>query len=157
MDTLHAMICGELEDIAKKGTLSHETLDILKDLLESEKNLKKIEKYKKEQEEEWEMDKGYSQRKYYIDADYEPGRGHSYARGRDMYDGNSYGYSMGRPYDGGRMSYMYDPRYDYPMGRGYSRTGSKSEMIEELQKMMGETNDEMVKKAIQEALTKINK
>ena len=151
MDTLHAMICGEIEDIAKKGTLSHETLDILKDLVETEKNLEKIKKYKKEEESEWE-DRGYSQRKYYIDADYQPGS-HSYARGRDMYDGNSYGYSMGRPYDGGRMSYMYDPRYNM----SYSRTGSKSEMIEELHKMMNETGDETVKKAIQEAITKMNK
>ena len=38
MDTLHAMLCGEIEDIAKKGTLSHETLDVLKDLVETEKN-----------------------------------------------------------------------------------------------------------------------
>ena len=163
MDTLHAMLCGEIEDIAKKGTLSHETLDVLKDLVETEKNLEKIKKYKKEEESEWE-DKGYSQRKYYIDADYQPGN--SYARGgRAMYDmGNSYGYPMGRGYDGGRSymdgnSYMYDPRYDMPMysmARGYSRT-SKAEMVEELQKMMGEASDETVKKAIQEAINKMNK
>ena len=41
--------------------------------------------------------------------------------------------------------------------RGYSRTGTKAEMVEELQKMMNETNDEAVKKAIQEAVTKLNK
>ena len=161
MDTLHAMLCGEIEDIAKKGTLSHETLDVLKDLVETEKNLEKIKKYKKEEESEWE-DRGYSQRKYYIDADYQPGMGgNSYARG-----GNSYGYSMGRVYDGGRSymdgsnSYMYDPRYDMPMysmARGYSRTASKSEMIEELHKMMNEASDETVKKAIQEAITKMGK
>lgn len=156
MDTLHAMLCGEIEDIAKKGTLSHETLDVLKDLIETEKNLEKIKKYKKEEESEWE-DKGYSQRKYYIDADYQPSM-NSYARG-----GNLYGYSMGRVYDGGRSymdggnSYMYyDPRYDYSMARGYSRT-SKAEMVEELQKMMSEAGDESVKKAIQEAITKMNK
>jgi len=159
MDTLHAMLCGEIEDIAKKGTLSHETLDVLKDLVETEKNLEKIKKYKREEESEWE-DKGYSQRKYYIDADYQPGM-NSYARG----GGNSYGYSMGRVYDGGRSymdgnSYMYDSRYDMPMysmARGYSRTGSKSEMIEELHKMMNEAGDETVKKAIQEAITKMSK
>jgi hypothetical protein len=162
MDTLHAMLCGEIEDIAKKGTLSHETLDVLKDLVETEKNLEKIKKYKKEEESEWE-DKGYSQRKYFIDADYQPGMGHSYGS-RDMYDmRNSYGYSMGRVYDGGRSymdggnSYMYyDPRYEMPIGRGYSRT-SKTEMVEELQKMMNEATDESVKKAIQEAITKMNK
>ena len=31
MDTLRGMICGEIEDIAKKGTLSHEGLDIFFD------------------------------------------------------------------------------------------------------------------------------
>lgn len=48
IDTLRVMLCGEIEDIAKKGSLSHETLDILKDLVETEKNLAKIEKYDEE-------------------------------------------------------------------------------------------------------------
>ena len=134
MDTLHAMICGELEDIAKKGTLSHETLDVMKDLLESEKNIMKIKKYKKEEDAEWEMDRGYSQRKYYIDADYEPYRGHSYGRG-DIYR---------------------DPRYDKPY-MGYSRAASKSEMVEELHQMMNETTDQSVKATISEAIAKMNK
>lgn len=182
MDTLRTMICGELEDIAKKGSLdSHDTLDILKDLLESEKNLAKIEKYQREKEEkEMGMDMGYSQRKYYIDADYDPrqpmssyargGQGNSYARG-----GNSYGYSMGNVYDGGSYaqggqggnSYMYyDPRYEMPtysmMGgnsyaRGYSRHGDKQEMAKELQEMMNETQDMKVKEAIQKTLNELNK
>ena len=169
IDTLRTMICGELEDIAKKGNLdSHETLDVLKDLLDSAKNLEKIEKYQgeKEEKENSMMDMGYSQRKYYIDADYDPRQPiNSYARGGQ---GNSYGYSMGNVYDGGnyaRMnmngnSYMYyDPRYEqtpmYSMARGYSRHGNKQEMISELQEMMGETQDEGVKKAISEALSKI--
>ena len=170
MDTLRTMICGELDDIAKKGTLSHETLDILKDLLESEKNLGKIEKYQKEKEEkEKEMDMGYSQRKYYIDADYQPPMSsNSYARGGQ---GNSYGYSMGRVYDGGSYangnSYMYNPGYDpmsmYSMARGnsyargYSRHGDKQEMMNELQEMMNETQDMKVKEAIQKALNEMNK
>ena len=133
MDTLHSMICGELEDIAKKGTLSHETLGVMKDLLESEKNIMKIKKYKKEEDAEWE-DRGYSQRKYYIDADYDPYRGHSYGRG-DMYR---------------------DPRYDRPW-MGYSRAASKSEMVEELHQMMNETTDQSVKATISEAIAKMNK
>lgn len=43
----------------------------------------------------------------------------------------------------------------YSMARGYSRHGNKQEMISELQEMMGETQDEGVKKAISEALSKI--
>ena len=171
MDTLRTMICGELDDIAKEGKLSHETLDILKDLLQSEKDLEKIEHYQKEKEQNemgMEMDRGYSQRKYFIDADYQPGMA-SYARGGQ---GNSYGYSMGRVYDGGRMgrnsymddgnSYMYHPEYEMPMygrngyNRGYSRTG-KHEMIAELQELMNETQDAKVREAIQKTINEMNK
>lgn len=169
MDTLRTMICGELEDIAKEGKLSHETLDILKDLLESAKNLEKIEHYQKEKEEsEMGMDRGYSQRKYFIDGDYQPGM-NSYTRGGQ---GNSYGYSMGRVYDGGRMgrnsymddgnSYMYHPMYDAPMygqnsyARGYSRTG-KQEVITELQELMNGTQDAKIREAIQKTIAEMNK
>lgn len=151
METLRTMICGELDDIAKKGILSHEDLDILKDLLESAKNLEKIEKYQNEKEEkENGMDMGYSQRKYYIDADYNPyGPTNSYARGgRVMYD-------MGRSYDSGAgygNSYAYyEPPYQR---RDYSMTG-KPEVIGELAKMMSETHDESIKKAISEAISTI--
>ena len=174
MDTLRTMICGELDDIAKEGKLSHESLDILKDLLESAKNLEKIEKYKEEKEEKemgMNMDRGYSQRKYYIDADYQPGV-NSYARGGQ---GNSYGYTMGRPYDGGSYmnrngyvddgnSYMYYPDYNMPMysmardgyNGGYSRH-TKQETIDELQELMNQTQDMKMREAIQKTITKLNK
>ena len=148
INTLRTMICGELDDIAKKGIVSHENLDILKDLLESAKNLEKIEKYQSEKEEkEMGMDRGYSQRKYYIDADYDPyGPKMSYARGgRGMdngyMDGNSYGY--------------YEPGYRQGYGRGYSMTGSKQEMIEELKQMMMSSQDPEITEAISEVVTKI--
>lgn len=159
IDTLRTMICGELEDIAKEGKLSHERLDVLKDLLESAKNLEKIEKYQNEREA---MDMGYSQRKYYIDADYQPGMSNnSYARGgRGSYDmGGSYGYNGS---DSGNSYMYYDPRYEqsqaYSMARGYSRHGSsKPEMVEELKQMMEGTNDPAIKAAISEAILKMNK
>lgn len=165
MDTLRTMICGELEDIAKKGIVSHENLDILKDLLESAKNLEKIEKYQKEKEEKeigMGMDTGYSQRKYYIDADYDPYMPvNSYARGgRGNYDmGRSYG--PGANYDMNSYRY-YGPEYNQGWsmargGRGYSMTNSKMDMVGELSQMMNETQDETVKKAISEAITKMNK
>ena len=146
MDTLRTMICGELDDIAKEGKLSHESLDILKDLLESAKDLEKIEHYQKEKEQNemgMEMDRGYSQRKYFIDADYQPGMA-SYARG------------------GQGNSYMYHPEYEMPMygrngyNRGYSRTG-KHEMIAELQELMNETQDAKVREAIQKTINEMNK
>lgn len=165
MDALRAMLCGEIEDIAKKGNLTHESLDILKDLIETEKNLGKIEHYDKEKEESQAlMIPGYSQRKYYIDADYQPGQ-MSYAGPRGSYNmgggsygmgGNSYGGRM--VYDVDRNSYMYmTPQYDQSMARGYSRTGSKTEMVEELTTMMNETTDQTVKTAIQDAIAKMNK
>lgn len=163
MESLRAMLCKEIEDIAQKGNLTHESLDILKDLIETEKNLGKIEHYDNEKEMKEGLvpyDAGYSQRKYFIDADYQPGM-NSYARGgmgrnsygmdgRMVYDvdtGNSYAY-----YDPMRL-----PMYPMARGGGYARTSSKEEMISELQKMMDETNDEKVRAAIQEAITKMNK
>ena len=157
MDALRAMLCGEIEDISKKGNLTRESLDILKDLIETEKNLGKIEHFDKEKEESQAlMLPGYSQRKYYIDADYQPGH-MSYAGPTNSYGyGNSYG---GRTvYDVDRNSYMYmSPQYDHSMARGYSRTGSKAEMVEELKQMMNETSDQTVKTAIQDAIAKMNK
>ena len=165
MDTLRTMICGELDDIAKKGIVSHENLDILKDLLESAKNLEKIEKYQKEKEEKemgMGMDTGYSQRKYYIDADYDPYMPvNSYARGgRGNYD-MSRSYAPGANYDMNSYRY-YGPEYNQGWsmargGRGYSMTSSKMDMVGELSQMMNETQDETVKKAISEAITKMNK
>lgn len=154
MDALRAMLCGEIEEIAKKGNLTHESLDILKDLIETEKNLGKIEHFDKEKEESQAlMMPGYSQRKYYIDADYQPGGHMSYAGPT-----NSYGYGGRTVYDVDRNSYMYmSPQYDHSMMRGYSRTGSKMEMVEELKQMMNETSDQTVKAAIQDAVTKLSK
>ena len=155
MDTLRAMISGELDDIVKKGTLSKETLCILKDLLDSYKNLEKIEKYGMEK---GEMDMGYSQRKYYIDADYNPMsygyEGMSYARG-----GNSYarGGMGGRSYMDGN-SYM-RPMYDYGMNsyaRGYSNH-TPDELVHELKGLMQESQDPAIKSAISEVIKKVEK
>ena len=162
MESLRAMLCKEIEDIAQKGNLTHESLDILKDLIETEKNIGKIEHYDNEKEMKEGLvpyDAGYSQRKYFIDADYQPGM-NSYARGG--MGRNSYGMDRRMVYDvdTGNSYMYYDPRYDNPMNsyvRGYSRHGSKAEMIEELQAMINETGDETVKKAIQEAVSKLNK
>lgn len=168
VESLRAMLCKEIEDIAKKGNLTRESLDILKDLIETEKNIGKIEHYDSEKEMKEGLvpyDMGYSQRKYFIDADYQPGM-NSYARGmgrnsygmdgRVVYDvdsGNSYAY-----YDPMRMP-MYAMRGD--MGnsnaRGYSRHGDTQEMKEELKEMMNEAQDVKVKDAIQKVLNEMNK
>jgi hypothetical protein len=154
-ETLRAMLCEEIEEIAKKGNLTRESLDILKDLIETEKNIGKIEHYddeKKMKEGLVPYEGGYSQRKYYIDADYQPSMGmsyapmgNSYARGRTVYDVDS-------------NSYMYmEPQHSMAGMRGMSRTGSKEEMVKELHEMMNETTDAKVKEAIQKAITEVNK
>ena len=165
MESLRAMLCKEIEDIAQKGNLTHESLDILKDLIETEKNIGKIEHYDNEKEMKEGLvpyDAGYSQRKYFIDADYQPGM-NSYARGG--MGRNSYGMDGRMVYDvdtGNSYAY-YDPMRlpMYPMARGgnygYARTGSKEEMLSELKEMMNEATDEKVRAALQEAITKMQK
>ena len=173
METLRVMLCGELDDIVKKGSLTHESLDIVKDLLDSMKNLEKIEKYQDEKEmkkmQPMGADMGYSQRsmgRYYIDGEYDGGRSYNrggYDRGGNSYRGGSYMdglFDRGMNYDMGNSYMYYDPRYDHPMyGRrgGYSRTDSKEEMMKELKEMMHETEDEAVKMAISEAIEKMNR
>lgn len=166
MESLRAMLCKEIEDIAQKGNLTHESLDILKDLIETEKNIGKIEHYDNEKEMKEGLvpyDAGYSQRKYFIDADYQPGM-NSYARGG--MGRNSYGMDGRMVYDvdTGNSYLMYNPRYEnpmYPMARGgnygYARTGSKEETMSELKELMNEATDEKVRAALQEAITKMSK
>lgn len=163
VESLRAMLCKEIEDIAKKGNLTRDSLDILKDLIETEKNIGKIEHYDSEKEMKEGLipyNAGYSQRKYFIDADYQPGM-NSYARGgmdgRMVYDvdsGNSYAY-----YDPMRL-----PMYSMARGGmgnsnagGYSRHGDTQEMTKELKEMMNETQDVKVKDAIQKVLNEMNK
>jgi len=166
MESLRAMLCKEIEDIAQKGNLTHESLDILKDLIETEKNIGKIEHYDNEKEMREGLvpyDAGYSQRKYFIDADYQPGM-NSYARGG--MGRNSYGMDGRMVYDvdTGNSYMYYDPRYDNPMysmarggNYGYARTGSKEETMSELRELMNGATDEKVRAALQEAITKMQK
>ncbi len=155
IDTLRVMLCGELEEVTKKGSLTHESLDIIKDLLESIKNLGKIEEFEKEKQSLEMM--GYSQRPmggYYMDDMY--ANGNSYARNQySMMDGGSYARG-----GGGNSNYGYNPMFNYPMysgRRGYSRDDGKQEMIEELHEMMNKTSDEKIKMTISEAIEKMNR
>jgi hypothetical protein len=152
MESLRAMLCEEIEDIAKKGNLgTHETLDILKDLIETEKNLGKIEHYDSEKEMKEGLvpyTGGYSQRKYYIDADYQPT--HSYRM--PMYDMNSYGTNYVTRSDFMGNSYV-TPSYE----RSYTMSMNKQDIITELKEIMNDTKDEEIKKAIQKVLTEMNK
>lgn len=148
---LQNMVCKELEGIAKKKEIdTPATVELLKGLTGSLKNLMKIDKLEMEKEEPMEMMKGYSQRsmgRYYVDGTYGGQRDpwgygdYSYAQsGRGMDSGNSYRYPMGYP--------MYDNRY--------SRTGEdKEEMKREMMKLMESTNDEKMRKSILEVMNKM--
>ena len=149
---LQNMVCRELEGIAKKKEIdTPATVDLLKGLTGSLKNLMKIEKLEMEKEEP--MERGYSQRsmgRYYVDGTYggqrEPWDAYSYAQGgRGMggsnYDmGNSYRYPMGYP--------MY-------MNDGYSRHSDKEQMKKELKEMMESSSDDQMKKSIMEILSRL--
>jgi hypothetical protein len=148
---LQNMVCKELEGIAKKKEIdTPATVELLKGLTGSLKNLMKIDKLEMEKEEPMEMMKGYSQRsmgRYYVDGTYGGQRDpwgygdYSYAQGgRGMDSGNSYRYPMGYP--------MYDNRY--------SRTGEdREEMKREMMKLMESTNDEKMRKSILEVMNKM--
>ena len=97
----------------------------------------------------------------YIDGQY--GTGNSYARGGmggNSYGMNRMGYNDSGNYDSGNSYMYYNPMYDYPMYSrrgGYSRTSSKEEVMEELKDLMRETNDDAVRNAISDAISKMNK
>lgn len=135
---LQHMICKELEGIAKKKELdTPATVEILKELTSSLKNLMKIDKMNMEMEEDPSM-RGYSQRstgRYYVDGTYGTDRGY---------------YDSDNPY---RISKMY-PLY---MEGGYSKKSeSKEEIIKELHKLMAEAPDEQIKQSIIEILNKMS-
>lgn len=159
---LQNMLCRELEGIAKRKEIdTPATLDVLKNLTGSLKNLMKIDKLEMEKEDPMEMGM-YSRRSrgnYYVEGMYEPWDEYSYAQGGR--GGNSNARGGGNSNRGGN-SYMYDMgnSYMYPMysrGGGYSQHGNEQEEIkQELQKLMNNTSDEQIKKSISEMINKMN-
>lgn len=150
LENLRVMLFRELDEIAREGRLTHESLDIVKDLTSSIKNIYKIDMLEAGQE-------------YVDNMDMEMSRGDGYSqrRGGGRYSMNSYNsYENGGGRGGmSRNSYRY---YDPYMNdnrewsnRGYSRASSKEEMIEELTEMMHEIQDEKTKNAIAECIEKV--
>ena len=158
MDYIHDLkdlLCAELKDYAEKGKrsgeLSKADVEVIDTVLNSVKNIYKIDKYKEEME-------GYSEDGHYMGEGRIYGTsydgGSSYARGRGRYAKRD---SMGRYSRDGGMSYNDDMSYARGgrMGnRGYSRDGGYS-MDDGKQYMMerlGELMDEAEKPAEKEAL-----
>lgn len=151
---LQEMICSELEGIAKKKELdTPATVELLKELTSSLKNLMKIDKLKEEKEES--MDRGYSQRsmgRYYVDG--------TYGGQREPWSYGDYSYAQGgrgmeQRYEPGN-SYRYPRMYPIYTDGGYSRMGEdKEEMKMELRKLMESTPDEKTRKSILEIMNKL--
>ena len=161
---LQEMVCKELEGIAKKKEIdTPATVELLKGLTGSLKNLMKIEKLESEKEE---MMGGYSQRsmgRYYVDGTYGGQRDpwnsygdYSYAQGGRGQGGQG-GRGMGSSnYDVGN-SYRYPMIYPMYTNDGYSRHGSDpEEMKQELRKLMETASDEKTRKAILEMMNKMD-
>ena len=134
MHDLKDLLCAELKDYAEKGKrsgeLSKADVEVIDTVLNSVKNIYKIDKYKEETE-------GYSEDGTYMgegriygtsyESGYSERGGSSYARGRGRYARRD---SMGRYSRDGGMSYRGGMR------GGYSRDDAKHYMVEQIEEMM---------------------
>ena len=134
MEDLKDLLCAELKDYAEKGKrsgeLSKADVEVIDTVLNSVKNIYKIDKYKEEME-------GYSER-----------GGSSYARGRGRYAKRD---SMGRYSRDYGMSYARDGRMGGMRG-GYSRDEGKHYMMEQLEEMMEEAEKPAEKEALRRCM-----
>ena len=164
MHDLKDLLCAELEDYAEKGKksgkMSAGDFQLIDTVLNSVKNIYKIDKYKEETE-------GYSEDGHYMGegriygTSYESGYservGSSYARGRGRYAKRD---SMGRYSSRGGMSYDDDMSYARGgrmgnrggMRGGYSRDDGKHYMMEQLEEMMEEAEKPAEKEALRRCM-----
>ena len=159
MEDLKDLLCSELEDYAEKGKksgkMSTADIEVIDTVLNSVKNIYKIDKYKEEID-------GYSEDGHYMgegriygtsyESGYSERGGSSYARGRGRYAKRD---SMGR-YSSRGMSYDDDMSYARG-GRGgsrggYSRDDGKHYMMEQLEEMMEEAEKPAEKEALRRCM-----
>ena len=150
MHDLKDLLCAELEDYAEKGKksgkMSAGDFQLIDTVLNSVKNIYKIDKYKEEME-------GYSEDGHYM------GEGRIYGTSYDdgMHREGGYSYARGRRYarrdSMGRYSRDGGMSYRGGMRGGYSRDDGKHYMMEELGRLMDEastpTEREALKKCMQ--------
>ena len=140
MEDLKDLLCAELQEYAengkRSGKMSKADIEVIDTVLNSVKNIYKIDKYKEEME-------GYTEDGHYM------GEGRIYGTSYDGYDrGNSYSRGRGRYAKRDSMGrYSRDDGYMRRDG-GYSREDGKEYMMERL----GELMDEAQKPAEKEAL-----
>lgn len=152
MEDLKDLLCAELQEYAengkRSGKMSKADIEVIDTVLNSVKNIYKIDKYKEETE-------GYSEDGHYIgdgriygtsyDDDMRRGVGYSYARGRGRYAKRD---SMGR--------YSRDDGYVRRDVRGirdgYSRDDGKAYMMEQLEDMMADAEKPAEKEALRRCM-----
>ena len=160
MEDLKDLLCAELKDYAEKGKrsgeLSKADVEVIDTVLNSVKNIYKIDKYKEEME-------GYSEDGHYMgegriygtsyESGYSERGGSSYARGRGRYAKRD---SMGRYSRDGGMSYDDDVSYARG-GRGgnrggYSREDGKHYLMGELERLMKKAGTHTEREALEECM-----
>lgn len=160
MEDLKDLLCAELQEYAengkRSGKMSKADIEVIDTVLNSVKNIYKIDKYKEETE-------GYSEDGHYMGegriygTSYERGYsdrgGSSYARGRGRYAKRD---SMGRYSRDGGMSYDDDMSYARG-GRGgnrggYSRDDGKHYMMGELERLMEKASTHTEREALEKCM-----
>ena len=153
MHDLKDLLCAELQEYAengkRSGKMSKADIEVIDTVLNSVKNIYKIDKYKEETE-------GYSEDGHYMgegriygtsyESGYSERGGSSYARGRGRYAKRD---SMGRYSRDDGMSYARDGR---GMRGGYSRDDGKHYMMEQLEEMMEEAEKPAEKEALRRCM-----
>ena len=159
MEDLKDLLCAELQEYAengkRSGKMSKADIEVIDTVLNSVKNIYKIDKYKEETE-------GYSEDGHYMgegriygtsyDDGMRRGVGYSYARGRGRYAKRD---SMGRYSRDGGMSY--DDDMSYARGgrggnRGYSRDDGKHYMMGELERLMEKASTHTEREALEKCM-----
>ena len=149
MHDLKDLLCAELKDYAEKGKrsgeLSKADVEVIDTVLNSVKNIYKIDKYKEETE-------GYSEDGHYM------GEGRIYGTSYDdgMHRERGYSYARGRRYarrdSMGRYSRDDGMSYRGGMRGGYSRDDGKHYMMEQLEEMMEEAEKPAEKEALRRCM-----
>ena len=156
MEDLKDLLCAELKDYAEKGKrsgeLSKADVEVIDTVLNSVKNIYKIDKYKEETE-------GYSEDGHYMGE----GRiyGTSYARGRGR---NARRDRMGRYSSDDGMSYARDGRTTNRGGMrdnmggssyGMSYDGAKEHLMDKAEEMLEMTHDPKERRAIEKFMREL--
>lgn len=149
MHDLKDLLCAELQEYAengkRSGKMSKADIEVIDTVLNSVKNIYKIDKYKEEME-------GYSEDGAYM------GEGRIYGTSYDGYDrGTSYARGRGRYAKRDSMGrYSRDDGYMRRDGRGmrdgYSRDDGKAYMMEQLDDMMDDAEKPAEKEALRRCM-----